>query len=67
VKSCAKSEGRLAAGEGLARKETAIFHLEIVRATKNSVFHRMCSVYYTMGEKRLADLFQRHRALAPLA
>jgi DNA-binding FadR family transcriptional regulator len=52
----AASEERLAAGEGLA-KEDRDFHLEIVRATKNSVFHRICSAYYVMGEQRLPIYF----------
>jgi DNA-binding FadR family transcriptional regulator len=51
-----RSEERLAAGEGLA-KEDRDFHLEIVRATKNSVFHRICSLYYVMGEERLPIYF----------
>ena len=50
------SEERIAAGEGLA-KEDREFHLEIVRATKNSVFHNICSVYYLMGEQRLPIYF----------
>lgn len=50
------SEDRLAAGEGLALEDRD-FHLEIVRATKNSVFHRICSVYYVMGEGRLPIYF----------
>jgi DNA-binding FadR family transcriptional regulator len=50
------SELRLAAGEGLAREDRD-FHLEIVRATKNSVFHKVCSVYYIMGEQRLPIYF----------
>jgi DNA-binding FadR family transcriptional regulator len=50
------SEERIAAGEGLAREDRE-FHLEIVRATKNTLFHRICSVYYTMGEKRLPIYF----------
>lgn len=50
------SEQRLASGEGLAREDRD-FHLEIVRATKNSVFHRICSVYYVMGEQRLPVYF----------
>ena len=50
------SEERLAAGEGLA-EEDRDFHLEIVRATKNSVFHRICSAYYVMGEQRLPIYF----------
>ena len=51
------SEEKLAAGEGLAREDRD-FHLEIVRATKNSVFHKVCSVYYIMGEQRLPIYFQ---------
>ena len=50
------SEEKLAAGEGLAREDRD-FHLEIVRATKNSVFHKVCSVYYIMGEQRLPIYF----------
>lgn len=52
----AASEERLVAGEGLA-EEDRDFHLEIVRATKNSVFHRICSAYYVMGEQRLPIYF----------
>ena len=52
-----ESELRLDAGEGIA-KEDRDFHLEIVRATKNSVFHKVCSVYYVMGEQRLPIYFQ---------
>ena len=51
-----RSEARLAAGEGLA-EEDRDFHLEIVRATKNSVFFHICSVYYAMGERRLPIYF----------
>ena len=29
-----------------------------MRATKNSVFHKVCSVYYVMGEQRLPIYFQ---------
>ena len=50
------SEQKIAAGEGLAREDRD-FHLEIVRATKNSVFHKVCSVYYIMGEQRLPIYF----------
>ena len=50
------SELKIAAGEGLAREDRD-FHLEIVRATKNSVFHKVCSVYYIMGEQRLPIYF----------
>lgn len=56
------SEEKIAAGEGLAREDRD-FHLEIVRATKNSVFHKVCSVYYMMGERRLPVYFaDRERA-----
>ncbi|MEP9398732.1 FadR/GntR family transcriptional regulator [Mesorhizobium sp. KR2-14] len=51
-----ESEERLEAGEDLAKQDRD-FHLEIVRATKNSVFHRICSVYYVMGEQRLPIYF----------
>jgi DNA-binding FadR family transcriptional regulator len=50
------SEQKLASGEGLAREDRD-FHLEIVRATQNSVFHKVCSVYYIMGEHRLPIYF----------
>ena len=53
----AASERRLAAGEGLAREDRD-FHLEIVRATQNSLFHRVCSAYYLMGEQRLPVYFR---------
>jgi len=51
------SEARIAAGEGLA-VEDRDFHLEIVRATQNSVFHKICSAYYVMGEARLPIYFK---------
>lgn len=51
------SEERLAAGEPIHREDRE-FHLEIVRATKNSVFHQVCSVYYVMGEGRLPIYFK---------
>ncbi|MEO9339288.1 FadR/GntR family transcriptional regulator [Mesorhizobium sp. SB112] len=51
------SEEKLANGEGLA-VEDRDFHLEIVRATQNSVFHKVCSVYYVMGEDRLPIYFK---------
>jgi DNA-binding FadR family transcriptional regulator len=51
------SERKLAAGENLAREDRD-FHLEIVRATQNSVFHKVCSVYYIMGEQRLPIYFK---------
>jgi DNA-binding FadR family transcriptional regulator len=52
----ANSEQKLAAGENLALEDRD-FHLEIVRATQNSVFHKVCSMYYIMGEQRLPLYF----------
>jgi DNA-binding FadR family transcriptional regulator len=51
-----ESEARLAKGLDLAKQDRD-FHLEIVRATQNSVFYRICSVYYVMGEQRLPIYF----------
>jgi DNA-binding FadR family transcriptional regulator len=50
------SEKRLAAGEPLAEEDRE-FHLEIVRATQNAVFYRVCSVYYAMSAQRLPIYF----------
>jgi len=50
------SEAKVAAGEPI-HDEDKDFHLEIVRATKNSVFYRVCSLYYVMGEGRLPIYF----------
>ena len=50
------SERRIAEGAGIAPQDRD-FHLEIVRATQNSVFHKLCSVYYAMGEHRLPIYF----------
>jgi DNA-binding FadR family transcriptional regulator len=52
----AQSEKGLERGEPIARQDRD-FHLEIVRATKNSVFHKVCSLYYVMGEQRLPIYF----------
>jgi DNA-binding FadR family transcriptional regulator len=51
-----RSEARLARGEPLA-EEDRDFHLEIVRATQNMVFYRVCAVYYAMGVRRLPIYF----------
>lgn len=60
----AQSERRIAQaeslGEGLAEalgEEDRDFHLEIVRATQNTVFYTVCSVYYAMGLRRLPIYF----------
>jgi len=50
------SEEKVKKGEPLSREDRD-FHLEIVRATKNSVFHKICSIYYVMGEQRLPVYF----------
>ncbi len=52
------SERKIAEGAGIARQDRD-FHLEIVRATKNSVFHKLCSICYAMGEHRLPIYFAR--------
>jgi len=51
-----RSGARIARGELLA-DEDRDFHLEIVRATQNMVFFRVCSVYYAMSERRLPIYF----------
>jgi DNA-binding FadR family transcriptional regulator len=51
-----RSEQRLAAGEHLG-EEDRDFHLEIVRATQNTVFYNVCSVYYAVGVRRLPVYF----------
>jgi DNA-binding FadR family transcriptional regulator len=52
----ARSEAKVAAGEPIYREDKD-FHLEIVRATQNGIFYRVCSVYYVMGESRLPVYF----------
>jgi len=49
-------ETKVAKGEPL-HEEDRDFHLEIVRATQNAIFHQVCSVYYVMGESRLPIYF----------
>jgi len=51
-----QSEARIAAGEHLG-DEDRDFHLEIVRATQNTVFYNVCSVYYAIGVRRLPIYF----------
>ncbi|HET9536862.1 MAG: FadR/GntR family transcriptional regulator [Mesorhizobium sp.] len=51
-----QSEENIAAGVPIAQQDRE-FHLEIVRATKNSMFHQICSIYYVMGEERLPVYF----------
>ena len=51
-----QSEENIAAGRPIAGEDRD-FHLEIVRATQNSMFHQICSMYYMMGEERLPVYF----------
>jgi DNA-binding FadR family transcriptional regulator len=51
-----QSGEKIAAGQPIAQEDRD-FHLEIVRATKNSMFHQICSFYYVMGEGRLPIYF----------
>src|SRR5262245_26619177 len=51
-----QSEAKIAAGQPIMQEDRD-FHLEIVRATKNSMFHQICSFYYVMGEERLPIYF----------
>jgi len=53
----AKSELRIADGEGLSKLDHA-FHLEIVRATQNEVFYNLCTTFYILSEKRLSVYFR---------
>ncbi len=51
------SEQRIRNGEGLAKLDHD-FHLEIVRATQNSVFYSICTSFYLLSEKRLPLYFR---------
>jgi DNA-binding FadR family transcriptional regulator len=51
-----RTEARLAAGEAITQEDRE-FHLEIVRATHNNVFHKIVSVFYMMSVKRLPVYF----------
>ncbi len=51
-----QSQQRIARGERLV-EEDRDFHLEIVRATQNTMFYNVCSVYYAMGVRRLPIYF----------
>lgn len=59
-----RSEARIAEGAGLDRLDQE-FHLEIVRATQNTVFLSICTSFYAFGEGRLQLYFrspERNRA-----
>lgn len=53
----ARSEGRLAAGDGLDELDQE-FHLEIVRATQNTIFLNICTSFYSLGQNRLKLYFR---------
>jgi DNA-binding FadR family transcriptional regulator len=53
-----ESEQRISEGQGLMRLDHQ-FHLEIVRATQNSVFYNICTTFYALSEKRLSIYFQK--------
>ena len=51
-----RSEKQIAAGLGLHRLDGE-FHLEIVRATQNEMFYKICSGFYAASEQRLPIYF----------
>ncbi|PSL19370.1 FadR/GntR family transcriptional regulator [Shimia abyssi] len=51
-----RSEAKIAVGEGLEELDHE-FHLEIVRATQNSVFLKICTSFYALSEQRLKLYF----------
>lgn len=53
----ARSEERLAAGNGLDGLDQE-FHLEIVRATQNTVFLNICTSFYALSSNRLKVYFR---------
>lgn len=52
-----RSEERLALGEGLDQLDQE-FHLEIVRATQNTVFLNICTSFYALSHNRLQVYFR---------
>ncbi len=53
----AESEKRIDSGEGLDGLDQA-FHLEIVRATQNTLFLNICTAFYELGQQRLKVYFR---------
>ena len=51
-----RSEKQIAAGLGLHRLDGE-FHLEIVRATQNEMFYKICASFYAASEQRLPIYF----------
>ena len=54
----AACEERIAMGESI-HLEDKNFHLEIVRATQNTVFFKIVNIFYLMSEKRLPLYFSK--------
>ena len=52
-----RSEKRIAAGEGIDALDQE-FHLEIVRATQNTLFLNICNAFYELGQQRLKVYFR---------
>lgn len=52
----ARSEKQIADGLGLHRLDGE-FHLEIVRATQNEMFYKICSSFYAASEQRMPIYF----------
>ena len=52
-----RSEARLKAGEGLDQLDQE-FHLEIVRATQNTIFLNICTSFYALSHNRLKVYFR---------
>jgi GntR family transcriptional regulator, transcriptional repressor for pyruvate dehydrogenase complex len=52
-----ESEKRIGEGEGLSKLDRD-FHLEIVRATQNMVFHKLCKTFYALSGKSLPLYFR---------
>lgn len=52
-----RSEDRLRNGEGLDQLDQE-FHLEIVRATQNTVFLNICTSFYALSQNRLKIYFR---------
>ncbi|MCX2720872.1 FadR/GntR family transcriptional regulator [Roseibium salinum] len=52
-----RSEKRISDGEGLDGLDQE-FHLEIVKATQNTMFLNICTAFYEIGEKRLQIYFR---------
>lgn len=53
-----ESEVKLSQGEPLAQLDQH-FHLEIVRATQNSLFYNVCSSFYEASQQRLPYYFSK--------